>query len=159
MSAKPIPDGFNTVSAYIIVKNSIEALEVYQKALGAEGGYATKAPDGSTMHAQMRIGDSTVMLTDENPQWNMKSPHSFGGSPQSLHLYVEDADALFDRAVAAGFEVVYPMNDAFWGDRYGKLRDPFGHEWGIATHKEDVAPAEMAERARAFFAEMGSKES
>ena len=155
MSVKPIPDGFNTVSAYLIVKNAAKALDFYKQALGAEPGLRMAGPDGkSTMHAEMVIGDSTIMLTDENPQWGAQSPEAYGGSPQSLHIYVEDADALFGRAVEAGCEVVAPIMDAFWGDRYGKVKDPFGHQWGIATHKEDVPPEEMGKRAEAFFAEM-----
>jgi PhnB protein len=152
---KPVPEGFNTVSCYLIVKNAREALEFYQKAFGAEAGVRMAGPDGqSTMHAEMRIGDSTIMLTDENPQWGMKSPETLGGSPASLHVYVADADKLFHRAVEAGCTVAAPIMDAFWGDRYGKVTDPFGHQWGIATHKEDLSEDEMAKRAAAFFAEM-----
>lgn len=154
-SVKAVPDGFGTVSTYLVVKDSGQALEFYRKAFGAEPGMRMATPDGKmTVHAQMRIGDSTVMLTDENPQWNMKSAHTLGGSPASLHLYVEDADSLFERAVRAGCEVVYPMNDAFWGDRYGKVKDPYGHEWGIATHKEDLSPEEIGRRQAEFFASM-----
>ena len=156
MAVKPIPDGFNTVSAYLIVKNSVEALEFYQKALGAEAGIRMPTPDGQgTMHAEMRIGNSTVLLTDENPQWEMKSPETLGGSAQSLHIYVDDADKLFNRAVEAGCTVRAPLMDAFWGDRFGKVTDPFGHEWGIATHKEDVPAEEMGKRAAEWFASMG----
>jgi PhnB protein len=154
-SVNPVPKGFNTVSMYLVVKNAVEALEFYAKALGAEAGVRMAGPDGqSTMHAEMRIGNSTVMLTDENLQWNMRSPLTLGGTPITLHIYVDDADALFNRAVEAGCEVTFPVSDAFWGDRYGKLKDPFGHEWGIATHKEDVEPEEMARRAKEFFASM-----
>jgi len=156
MSAKPIPDGFNTVSVYLVVENAVEAIEFYQKAFGAEPGPRMPGPDGSsTMHAEIHIGNSAVMLTDENPQWGMKSPATLGGSPCTLHLYVEDVDAMFARAIAAGCTVRAPLMDAFWGDRYGKLMDPFGHEWGIATHKEDVPPDEMARRAQEWFAAMG----
>ena len=107
------------------------------------------------MHAEMRIGNSTVMLTDENPQWEMKSPETLGGSPSSLHVYVDDADKYFSRAVEAGCEVVAPLMDAFWGDRYGKVKDPFGHQWGIATHKEDLSMEEIGKRAAEWFANMG----
>jgi PhnB protein len=155
--AKPIPDGFNTVSTYLIVKNASKALEFYSKAFGAEPGVRMAGPDGeSTMHAEMRMGNSTVMLTEENPQWGSQSPETLGGSPSSLHVYVEDADALFKRAIEAGCEVRFPIADTFWGDRYGKLKDPFGHEWGIATHQEDVGPEEMAKRAEEFFASMAA---
>ena len=155
MAVKPVPDGFNTVSTYLVVKNSVKALEFYQKAFGAEAGLRMPGPDGnSTIHAEMRIGDSTVLLGDENPQWGMKAPQTLGGSPSSLHLYVDDADKLFNRAVEAGCEVKAPMMDAFWGDRYGKVVDPFGHEWGIATHKEDLNDEEMGKKAAEFFASM-----
>jgi PhnB protein len=156
MATKAVPDGYNTVSAYIVVKNSVEALEFYQKAFGAEPGGRMTGPDGaSTMHAQMRIGNSTVMLTDENPKWEMKSAPTLGGSPVSLHIYVDDADKLFNRAVEAGCTVMAPMMDAFWGDRYGKVIDPFGNQWGIATHKEDLTMEEMNRRAAEWFANMG----
>ena len=155
MSAKPIPEGFNTVSAYLIVDNSLEAMEFYQKAFGAEAGMRMPGPDGkSTMHMEMRLGDSMIMMSDANPQWNARSPKTLGGSPVSLHVYVKDADALFNRAVAAGCEVEYPIADTFWGDRYGKVRDPFGHAWGIATHKEDLTPQEIGKRAEEFFRSM-----
>jgi uncharacterized glyoxalase superfamily protein PhnB len=158
MAAKPVPDCFNTVSAYLIVKNSVEALGFYQKAFGAEPGARMPGPDGkSTMHAEMHIGNSTVMLTDENPQWNLKSPQTLGGSASSMHIYVDDADKYYERAVEAGCEVVAPLMDAFWGDRYGKVRDPFGHEWGVATHKEDLTPEEIGKRAAEFFATMGTE--
>ena len=156
MAVKPIPEGFNTVSAYLVVKNAVEALEFYQKAFGAEPGVRMPGPDGkSTMHAEMRIGNSMVMLTDENPQWEMKSPHTLGGSPSSLHIYVEDVDKYFDRAIKAGCEVKAPLMDAFWGDRFGKVVDPFGHQWGIATHKEDLSGEEIGKRATEWFANMG----
>jgi len=155
MPAKPIPDGFNTVSAYLIVDNAVEAMEFYQKAFGAEAGTRMAGPDGkSTMHMEMRLGDSTIMMTDANPQWNARSPKTLGGSPVSLHVYVKDADAMWQRAVSAGCEVEYPIDDTFWGDRYGKLRDPFGHTWGIATHKEDLTPQEIGRRAAEFFQNM-----
>jgi PhnB protein len=156
MAVKPIPDCFNTVSCYLIVKNAVEALEFYRKAFGAEPGVRMPGPDGSsTLHSEMHIGNSTVMLTDENPQWGMKAPQTLGGTPASLHIYVEDADKLYDRAVKAGCTVMSPLMDAFWGDRYGKVQDPFGHQWGIATHKEDLSPEEMGKRAAEFFANMG----
>jgi len=157
--AQPIPDRFNTVSTYLIVPSAVEALEFYAKAFGAETICRMPGPDGqSTMHAEMGIGDSTVMLTDENPQFNLKSPHSLGGCTASLHLYVEDADAMFQRAVDAGCKVLAPIQDMFWGDRFGKVADPYGHHWGVATHKEDLTEEEMQERAAAAFAQMGQCE-
>lgn len=156
MSVKPIPDGFNTVSAYLVVKDATKAIDFYQKAFGAEPGEVMRLPDGSgVMHAEVRIGNSTVMLTAENPQWNARSAESLGGSPVSLHIYVNDADKLFQRALDAGCQVSAPMMDAFWGDRYGKVKDPFGIEWGIATHKEDLSPEETSKRAAEWFASMG----
>jgi uncharacterized glyoxalase superfamily protein PhnB len=155
MSVKAIPEGFNTVSVYLIVNDAKAAIDFYQKAFGAEAGDVMMGPDGqSVMHAEMRIGDSTVMLTSENPEWNMKSPKTLGGIASSAHLYVNDADAAFKRATDAGCEVAAPIMDAFWGDRYGKVRDPFGHEWGIATHKEDLTPEEIGKRQVEFFKQM-----
>ena len=156
MAVKSIPEGYNTVSSYLIVRNAGKALEFYKKAFGAEAGVQMKGPDGeSTMHAEMKIGNSMVMLTDENPQWEMKSPETLGGIASSLHLYVDDADKAFSRALEAGCTVKAPLLDAFWGDRYGKVTDPFGHEWGIATHKEDLSVEEMGKRAAEFFSNMG----
>lgn len=155
--AKPIPDGFNSVSAYLVVPKATEALPFYAEAFGAEPGMRMPGPDGeSTMHAEMRIGNSMVMLTDENPEWNMKGPKALGGSPQSLHVYVEDADAAYERAIAAGCTPIFPLNDTFWGDRYAKVEDPYGHQWGIATHKEDLTPEEIGKRAEEWFKNMGS---
>jgi uncharacterized glyoxalase superfamily protein PhnB len=160
MAVKPIPDGFNSVSAYLVVPSSAKALEFYKKAFGAEVVIQMPGPDGkSTMHAEMKIGNSMVMLSDENPQWGSKSATTLGGSPVSLHIYCENADSLYNRAVQAGCTATVPMVDMFWGDRYGKLKDPFGIEWGIATHKEDVPPAEMGKRAAAYFASMAGKHS
>ena len=154
-TVKPIPEGFNTVNAYLIVPNSVQALDFYAKAFGAETTGRMPGPDGkSTMHASMRVGNSTVMMTDENPQWGAKSPRSLGGSPVSLFLYVEDADKVFQNAVKAGCTATMPIQDQFWGDRYGKVKDPFGHEWSIATHKEDVTPEEMGRRAKEAMAKM-----
>jgi PhnB protein len=158
MTVKAIPEGFNTVSAYIVVKDAEKAIDFYGKAFGAEPGSVMRMPGGNgIMHAELRIGNSTVMVTGENPQWNARSAETLGGSPVSLHIYVNDVDKVFQRALDAGCEVSYPVNDAFWGDRYGKLKDPFGLEWGIATHKEDLSPEEVSERAAEWFASMGQK--
>jgi len=153
---RAVPDGFSTVSVYLVVPVATEAMAFYARAFGAEPGSRMAGPDGeSTMHAEMRIGDSTVMLTDENPQWGMTSPRTLGGTAASVHLYVEDADAVFERAVDAGCEVEFPISDTFWGDRYGKVRDPYGHSWGIATHLEDLDDDEVARRAADWFASRG----
>jgi PhnB protein len=155
MPVKAIPDRFNTVSAYLVVPNAEQALEFYSKALGAETICRMPGPGGQgTMHAEMGIGNSTVMLTDENPQWQQRSPNTLGGTPVTLHVYTTDCDSLFNRAVAAGCAVICPPMDMFWGDRYAKLTDPYGHVWGIATHKEDVPPEEMPARMEKAFAEM-----
>lgn len=155
MSVKPIPDGFNTVSVYLIVPNAVEAADFYQKAFGAEKTTHMEMPGGGgTMHMELRIGSSTVMLTDENEQWGAKSPNTLGGTPCSLHLYVNEADAAFKRAVDAGCEVEFPIADMFWGDRYGKVKDPYGHSWGVSTHTEDVPEQEMGKRAEAWFKSM-----
>ena len=161
MSANPIPDGFNTVSAYLIVPNSVEALEFYAKAFGAEAGVRMTGPGGdqTTMHAEMRIGNSMVMLTDENPMWNLKGPATLGGAAVTLHLYVEDADALYQRAVDAGCSPTFPIDDVFWGDRYGKVEDPYGHGWGIATHKIDLTPEELSQRQQEWLANMAQAQA
>ena len=152
---KPIPDGFNSISAYLIVKDSVEAMEFYRKAFSGEPGDRMPGPDGQgTLHAEMRIGNSTLMLCDENPAWGTKAPPTLGGTPVHLHLYVEDADAVYNQAVAAGCEVTQPIHDTFWGDRYARVSDPFGHAWSIATHKEDLTPEEQDKRAEDFIAQM-----
>jgi uncharacterized glyoxalase superfamily protein PhnB len=153
---KPVPDGFNTVSAYLVVDDAAEALQFYAEAFGAEPGLRMSGPDGKgTLHAEMRIGGSTVMLSDANPIWGTRSPKLLGGSPATLHVYVEDADALFERATKAGCEVKFPISDTFWGDRYAKVSDPYGFEWGIATHIEDLSAEELERRKQEFFSHLG----
>jgi len=150
--ANSVPEGFHTVTAYLIVPNAVDALSLYSRAFDAHEIYRLPGPGGQgTLHAEMQIGDSRVMLSDENPEWNARSPNTLGGTPVTLHLYVEDADAVFEQALTAGCSVNMPLADMFWGDRYGKVMDPFGHIWGIATHKEDVPPEEMASRAAKMF--------
>lgn len=157
--ANPIPENFNSVSTYLIVKDADQAIELYTKAFGAKGGEAClRAPDGSVMHAELYIGNSAIMLSSENEQWGMLSAETMGGSPASLHLYVEDVDASFRQAIDAGCKEVAPVMDAFWGDRYGKVQDPFGYQWGIATHKEDLTMDELQERGKAWFAEFAASE-
>ncbi len=148
----PIPDGCNTVNAYLIVKDGQAAIDFYQKAFGAQGGMCMPGPGGKgIMHAELHIGNSTIMLSEENEQWGTRSAETMGGSPVSLHIYLEDVDQAFEQAVQAGCTVVAPVMDTFWGDRYGKVSDPFGFQWGIATHLEDVAPEEMGRRAEQWF--------
>jgi PhnB protein len=143
---KPIPDGYHTVTPHLAIRGASRALEFYAKAFGAEEMFRMPGPDGTVMHAEVRIGDSIVMIGEEAPQMGALSPQALGGSPVSLLLYVPDVDASFARATAAGCVAQMPPTDMFWGDRYGKLQDPFGHVWAIATHVEDVAPEEMARR-------------
>jgi PhnB protein len=151
---KPVPDGYHTVTPYLVVSGAAKAIEFYKKAFGAEELFSMPGPDGRLMHAEIRIGDSVVMLSDESPQMNARSPKALGGTPVNIFLYVEDVDAWFARATSAGCTTEMPPTDMFWGDRFGKLADPFGHSWSMATHKEDVAPEEMGKRAAAA---MGGK--
>ncbi|HEX8070644.1 MAG TPA: VOC family protein [Pyrinomonadaceae bacterium] len=146
---KPIPEGYHTVTPYLIVGDAARAIEFYKEAFGATELFRMAGPDGRVGHAEIRIGDSHVMLSDEHPQMNARGPQSFGGSPVSFVLYVEDVDAAVERAVAAGAKLVRPVADQFYGDRTGGVEDPFGHAWYIATHIEDVAPEELQRRAAA----------
>jgi PhnB protein len=149
---KPIPQGHRTVAPYLAIRNAARALEFYKQAFGATEIYKMLIPDGRLGHAEIRLGDSIVMLSDEFPEYGGKAPDTLGGSPVSIHLYVEDVDAFFTRALAAGAKERKPVMDQFYGDRSGQLEDPFGHLWWVATHKEDVAPAEMQKRVKALFA-------
>lgn len=154
---KAIPDGCNSVSAYLVLKDCKKATEFYVKAFGAKPGMHMPGPGGSTMYGEVLIGNSTVMMSDENPEWNMKSAETLGDSPVSMHVYVEDVDALFKQAVDAGCEVVAPVMDMFWGDRFGKVKDPFGFQWSLATHTKDMTPEEMMEAQKAFMAQMAEQ--
>jgi uncharacterized glyoxalase superfamily protein PhnB len=154
MSVKAIPDGYHTLTPYMTVRDAARAIEFYKQAFGAVEKGVMNGPDGKIMHAELRIGDSIVMLADEFPQYGSMSPLSTGGAGMGLHIYVEDVDSAFDRAVKAGASVEMPVSDMFWGDRYGKLADPFGHKWSIATHKADLSMEEMAEGAKAMMGEM-----
>ncbi|MFO0973647.1 MAG: VOC family protein [Phycisphaerae bacterium] len=145
----PIPPGFHTITPSIIVKGAEAAMALYKKAFGAEEVMCMRGPTGGIMHAEMKIGDSIFMLSDEWPNMGMKAPapnHISGG----LHLYVPDADRAFQRAIEAGCTAVMPPSNMFWGDRYGKVMDSFGHVWGLATHIEDVSPEECARRGAAW---------
>jgi len=143
MTVKAIPAGYHTLTPYMTVRDAARAIEFYKQAFGAVERGAMKGPDGKIMHAELLIGDSIVMLADEQPQFGSLSPQSTGGAGMGLHIYVEDVDNAFDRAVKAGAKVEMPVSDMFWGDRYGKLADPFGHKWSIATHKADLSPEQM----------------
>lgn len=152
-----VPPGMNTVTPYLVVPDSVKAMAFYARAFGATEIMRMPGPGGQgTMHAEMKLGNSTLMLSDENPQWETKSPATLGGSPMSLMIYVEDVDKVVETAVKAGCEIKWPVGDMFWGDRMGKISDPFGYHWSVATHIEDVPESEMAERQQAWMAEMQS---
>ena len=154
---KAVPEGYYTVTPAIVVKGAAKAIEFYKQAFGAEELFRMDGPDGSVGHAEIRIGNSKIMLSDEFPDWGVKGPEALGGSPVNLFLYVEDCDAVFNRAVEAGATVSMPLADQFWGDRYGKLTDPFGHSWSVATHIKDLTPEEIQKGQEAFFAEHASR--
>lgn len=153
MSSHNPPAGYHTVTPAIIVRGADEAIDFYKRAFGAEERSVMRGPDGSIVHAEIRIGDSLVMLGEENEAWGTRSPLSTNGNPGSLHIYVPDVDAAFARALAAGATVKQPLEDAFWGDRYGKVVDPFGHEWGLATRVKEMSLAEMEEAGKAWMAQ------
>jgi PhnB protein len=155
MSVRPIPEGYHTATAYLIVQGAARALEFYKKAFSAVELFRLEGPDGKIGHAEIKIGDSPIMLADEHPHMGFRSPQSLGGTPVSMVLYVEDVDKRFSQAVAAGATVMRPVKDQFYGDRSGTVTDPFGHVWTIATHKEDIAPEEMSRRAEAFMKQQG----
>ena len=143
MSVPAIPKGYHTITPFMTVRDAARAIEFYKQAFGAKERGVMKGPEGKVMHAELAIGDSIVMLADEFPEFGSLSPQSTGGSGMGLHIYIEDVDSAFDRAVKAGAMVEMPVADMFWGDRYGKLRDPFGHKWSIGTHKADLSMEEM----------------
>ncbi len=151
----PIPEGFHSVTPYLSIQGAAEAIAFYEKAFGATEILRMTAPNGLLGHAEIRIGDSIVMLADEWPGMYARSPQSLGGVSCQIMLYVPGVDAFMARAVSAGATVTQPPTDMFWGDRFGKLRDPFGHEWAVATHVEDVPPEEMARRMEEASKSMG----
>ena len=140
---KPVPEGMHTVTPHLVCAGASDAIEFYKKAFDAVEVGRMAGPQGKLMHAMIRIGDSGIMLVDEFPEWGSLGPKSLKGSPVTIHLYVENADAFVKRAVDAGAKITMPLADMFWGDRYGKLEDPFGHHWSVATHIRDVTPEEM----------------
>lgn len=148
---KPVPDGMHTVTPHLVCAGAADAIEFYKKAFNATEMGRMAAPQGKLIHAMIRIGDSPVMLVDEFPDWGSFGPKALKGSPVTIHLYVEDVDAFVSRAVAAGAKITMPVEDMFWGDRYGKLEDPFGHHWSVATHIRDVGPEEMRQAAQKMF--------
>ena len=146
MPVKPIPEGYHAVTPYLIIKGASAAIDYYKKVSGASEIMRFPTPDGQIGHAELRIGDSVIMLADEHPDRGYRSPKALGGSPTSIMLYVNDVDSVFKKAVEAGASVQQPVKDQFYGDRSGSITDPFGHVWTIATHTEDVTPEEMKRR-------------
>jgi|GraSoiStandDraft_50_1057286.scaffolds.fasta_scaffold82255_3 PhnB protein len=156
MAAKvnPIPKGYHTVTPYLVLDDASRAIEFYKKAFGAQEIMRMQGPPGKIAHAEIKIGDSPVMISDEMPGASDRSPKSLGGSGVGIFLYVDNVDSVFNQAVSAGAKAEMPPQDMFWGDRFGKLVDPFGHHWALATHVEDVAPEEMEKRGKEAMAKM-----
>jgi PhnB protein len=156
MTTKSIPAGHHTLTPHLIVNGVAKAIEFYKEAFNAEELLRLPGPDGkSIMHAALQVGDSRFFLVDESPAMCVKGPLSLGGTPVTIHIYVEDVDAAFKQATTAGAQTVMPPADMFWGDRYAVITDPFGHKWSLATHKEDLTPEEIGKRAQAFFQQSG----
>jgi len=148
---KPVPDGYHSLTPYLIVADAAAAIDFYKRVFGASERLRLAAPGERVGHAEIEIGDSVIMMADEHPEMGARGPRAYGGSPISLHLYLDDVDAVIERAVAAGAKLVRPVTDMFYGDRTGAVEDPFGHIWHIATHKEDVPPEELRRRADAVM--------
>jgi PhnB protein len=145
--SKPIPDDYPRVSPYLFVDGASSAIDFYRSVLGARERMRMPGPDGTVFHAELELGDSIIMLGDENPDMDVRGPRSIGGTPMMLHVYVEDVDSVFERAIGAGAKALRPVEDQFYGDRSGRFEDPFGHRWDVATHVEDVPPKDMEQRA------------
>jgi len=154
MAVKPIPEGYHSITPYLVLKGAASAIEYYKKAFGAEETVRMNGPDGRIGHAELKIGDSHVMLSDPFPQSSTTPPTELGGTSGSIFMYVEDVDAVVQKAVDAGATVTMEVEDQFWGDRFGSITDPFGHIWSIATHIEDLTPEEIEERGKAAMAAM-----
>jgi uncharacterized glyoxalase superfamily protein PhnB len=154
---KPVPEEFHTITPHITVRGAAAAIDFYKRAFGAEELLRNFGPDGeSVMHCEMLLGDSRFFINEEYPEHGVRSPAALNGSPITLHLYVADVDAMYERAVRAGAEVLMPVEDQFWGDRYCIVRDPFGHRWSIASRLEDLSPRELRERADDYFSKPGA---
>ena len=156
MTTQPIPEGYRTLTTYLTIENAAEAIDYYKDVFGAKERIRMEAPDGKIGHAELEIGDSLLMLSDAFPGATSRPPTELGGTTAGAFMYVEDVDSVVKRAVESGATITMEIADQFWGDRFGSITDPFGHSWSIATHVEDVPPEEMAERAKAAMAEMGS---
>ena len=148
-NVKPIPEGYHAVTPYLIVKGAAKAIEFYKQAFGAIETFRMPQPDGKIGHAEIQIGDSRIMLADEFLERNIRGPESLGGTPVMIHLYIDDVDTVGKRAVAAGAKEIRPVQNQFYGDRSGMFADPFGHQWNIATHVEDLSVEEVGKRAAA----------
>jgi len=153
-ATKPVPEGFHTATPTLVVRNAAEAIDYYKQVFGAEERMRMPSPDGMISHAELKIGDSIIFLSDEFPNMGGKSPQTLGGFTGGIYLYVEDVDDVFQRAIDEGGKVAMPVADMFWGDRHGSFTDPFGHSWGVSTHTEDVSEEEMGKRAQAFYQQM-----
>jgi len=151
-----IPKGYRSLTPYLVVRDAAAALDFYAKAFGAKEKVRMAMPDGSVMHAEIQIGDSMLMLSEENPTWGAKSPLLLGGSAAHVMIYTKDVDAFVARAVAAGCTIEFPITNQFWGDRYGRIKDPYGHQWSVGTHVEDVGPKEMERRVNEAGKQMAS---
>jgi PhnB protein len=156
---KTIPQGFHSATPYLTLNEAAKAIDFYKRAFGAQELMRMPMPDGKIGHAEIKIGDSIIMIGDEMPGSPAKSPKTVGGTTAGVMLYVDDVDAIFKQAVAAGAQVDSPVADMFWGDRYGRLKDPFGHSWAVATHVEDVTPEEMSQRMQEMMAKMSHSKS
>ena len=154
-NVKIIPEGYHSINPYLVVRNADRAIEFYKNAFGAEERFRMHGPNGKViMHAELKIGDSVFMLTEESSDMKALSPESIGASPVSLYVYVKDVDSVFNQAVSEGATILHPLKDQFYGDRSGYLKDPFGHLWSIATHKKELSPDELKKAGQAFFEEM-----
>ena len=156
MAVRPIPEGYHTATPYLIFRDCAKAIDFYKQAFGATELFRMPTPEGRIGHAEIRIGDSPIMMADEYPDMGYRSPEGYGGSPVSIMLYLEDSDASFGQAIAAGAEEVKPVQDQFYGDRSGTVKDPFGYTWTVATHVEDVPPEEIDRRFKASMEGAGT---